>query len=96
MNEKKTTLPPLRNIDWRTLKAETEKINQVLTYISTIKKNITELNELIHAEAKIGVPLQNTNRKSKPGWEIRLEMLIRNLRNDKIKGKFWNMLGQKG
>ena len=47
LNEKKTTLPSLRNIEWRTVKTETEKINQVLTYIST--KNITELNELIYA-----------------------------------------------
>ena len=41
-------------------------------------KNITELNELIYAGAKlvsekIGVPLKNTNKKSKPGWDIRLE-----------------------
>ena len=47
-------------------------------------KNITELNEVIHAEAKLGyekieVPLKNTNRKAKPGWEIRLKTLIRNL-----------------
>ena len=29
---------------------------------------------------KIGVPLKNTNINSKPGWEIRLETQIRNLR----------------
>ena len=28
---------------------------------------------------KIGVPLRRTNKKSKPGWEIQLEMQIRNL-----------------
>ena len=33
MNEQKTTLPSLRNIEWRTIKMETGKINQVLTYI---------------------------------------------------------------
>ena len=33
MNGKKTTLPSLRNIEWRTVKTETGKINQVLTYI---------------------------------------------------------------
>ena len=76
MNEKETNLPSLRNIEWRIVKTETEKVNQVLICIST--KNITELNELIYAGAKlvcekIGVPLKSTNKKSKPGWEIRLE-----------------------
>ena len=42
MNGEKTTLPSLRNIEWRIVKMETEKINQVLTYIST--NNITKLN----------------------------------------------------
>ena len=42
MDEKKPTLPSLINIEWSTVKAETEKINQILTYIST--KNITKLN----------------------------------------------------
>ena len=45
MNSEKTTLPSLRNLEWRTVKTETNKINQVLTYIST--NNITKLNELI-------------------------------------------------
>ena len=43
--------------------------------------NITELNVLIYAGAKlvcdkIGVPLKNMNRNSKPGWEIWLETQI--------------------
>ena len=42
MSSEKTTLPSLRNIDWKTLKIETNKIN-----------NITELNELIYAGAKL-------------------------------------------
>ena len=42
MNSKKITLPSLRYIEWRIIKAETNKVNQVLTYIST--NNITELN----------------------------------------------------
>ena len=38
-------------------------------------KNITELNKLMYAGVKlvcdkIGVPLKNTNRNPKPGWEI--------------------------
>ena len=39
MNGIKTTLPSLRNIEWRKVKPETVKINQVLTYISTKKYN---------------------------------------------------------
>ena len=79
MNGEKTTLPSLRDIEWRTVKTETEKINQLLTYIST--NNITELNELIYAGAKlvcvkIGIPSRSTKKKSKPGWEIRLETQI--------------------
>ena len=49
----------LRNIEWRTVKAEINKVNQVLTYIST--NNTTELTKLIYAGAKlvcekIGIP----------------------------------------
>ena len=52
--------------------------------MNKLTKRITELNELIDTGAKlicekIGVPLKNTE-KSKPGWEIRLETQIRNLR----------------
>ena len=35
MNSEKTTLPSLRNIEWRTVKMETNKINQVWPYVST-------------------------------------------------------------
>ena len=64
MTEKKTTLPSLRKEDWKKVKVETEKINKLLIYIST--DNITELNELIYAEAKlvydkIGVLQRNTD-----------------------------------
>ena len=67
MNSEKITLPSLRNIEWRTVKTETNKINQVLPYIS--KNNITELNKLIYARAKlvyrkIGIPLKSTKKKS--------------------------------
>ena len=55
----------------------------MLTHIST--KDITDLKELIHAGAKlicekIGIPHKTTNRYSKPGWDIRQETQIRNLR----------------
>ena len=40
LNSEKTTLPSLRNIEWRIVKGETNKVNQVLTYKST--NNITE------------------------------------------------------
>ena len=51
MNSEKTTLPSLRNIELRTVKTETNKINRVLPYIST--NNITELNERIYAGEKL-------------------------------------------
>ena len=81
MNGEKTALPSLRNIEWGT---ETNKINKVLPYILT--NYLTELNELIYAGAKlvcekIGIPSKSTKKKSKPGWEIRLETLIKNLKN---------------
>ena len=48
--EKKTTLPSLRNQDWKIIKAETEKVKELSTHIPT--NNITKLNELIYAGAK--------------------------------------------
>ena len=42
MSEKNTTIVSLRNQDWKSVKAETEKIGELLTYIST--NNIIELN----------------------------------------------------
>ena len=83
MSSEKTTLLSLRNIEWKTLKIETNEINHVLPYIPT--NNITELNELIYAGAKlvcekIGIPSKNTKKQSKPGWEIRLKTQIKKLR----------------
>ena len=77
MNNVKITLPSLRNIEWRTLKTETNKINQIIPYIST--NNITEL---IYARAKlvcekIGVPPKSMKKPSKSGWEVRLETQIK-------------------
>ena len=84
MNSKKTTLPSLRSIELRTVKTETNKINQVIPYTST--NDITELNELIYAGAKlvcekIGILSKSTKKESKLGWEIRQETQKRNLRN---------------
>ena len=83
MSEKKTTLSSLRSKDWGTVKSETEKVNDLLKNIPT--KNITELNDLIYSGAKlvfekIEVPLETTNKKSKPVWELRLKSQIRKLR----------------
>ena len=80
MNSEKTILPSLRNIEWKTLKIETNKINHILPYIPT--NNITELNELIYAGAKlvcenIGIPSKSTKKQQKLGWEIRLESQIK-------------------
>ena len=73
MNSENTTLPSLRNIEWRTLNTETNRINQMLPYISTNK--ISELNHLIYAGAKlvfekIGVPSKSTKKHSKPRWKF--------------------------
>ena len=92
MNSEKTTLPSLRNIKWRTLKIQTNKINQILPYIS--RNNTIELNELTYAGAKlvcekIGVHSKSSKKQSKPGWEFRLETQIKNLR------KLAKMLKQK-
>ena len=83
MSSEKNTLTWLRNIEWKTLKIETKKINHILTYIPT--NNITELNKLIYAGAKlvcekIGIPSKSTKKLSKPGWEIRLETQIKKRR----------------
>ena len=51
MYDQKTRLPSLRNQDWRTVKAETEKINKLLTHISM--NYIIELNKLIYAGVKL-------------------------------------------
>ena len=51
MSSEKTILPSLRIIEWKTLKIETNKINHILPYIQT--NNITELNVLIYAGAKL-------------------------------------------
>ena len=80
MNSEKAILPSLRNIEWKTLKIETNKINHILP-----TNNITELNELIYAGAKldcenIGIPSKSTKKQSKPGWEIRLETQIKKQR----------------
>ena len=86
ISAKKTALPSLRNQNWKTVKTETKKINKLLMHIST---NITELNELIYTIAKLicdkrRVLLKNTNRNSKPGWKIQLEMQIKNLQQAKM------------
>ena len=83
MNSERTSLPSLRNIEWKTLKIETNKINHKLSYIPT--NNITVLNELIYAGAKlvcenIGIPSKSMKKQQKPGWEIRLESQIKNRR----------------
>ena len=71
-----------------------------------LRNNITELDELINAGAKlvcekIGIPQKARRKKSKAGWEIRLETQIKKkstktVQKDKTKVRHWNMLGQKG
>ena len=69
MISEKTNLPSLIKIEWRTLRRETNKINQILHNIST--NNITELNELLYTGMKlvcekIGIPSKSTKKRSKP------------------------------
>ena len=94
MNSEKITLPSLRNIEWRIVRAETNKVNQVLA-----TNNITELNELIYTGAKlvcekIRIPSKSTKGKSKPEWEFRQETQIKKTtktgKNDKTKKRRWN------
>ena len=100
MNSEKTILPSLRNIEWKTLKIETNKIKNILPYIPT--NNITGLNELIYAGAKlvcenIGIPSKSTKKQQKPGWEIKLESQIKKTTktspNDQERR--WNKRGKK-
>ena len=76
MNIEKTILPSIRNIEWKRIKTETNKINHILPYIPT--NNLTELNELIYAGAKlvcenIGIPPKarrnSENRDAKFDWK---------------------------
>ena len=83
MNSENTTLTSLRKIECKALKIEKNEINHMLPYIPL--NNITELNELIYAGAKlvcekIGIPSKRTKKPSRAGWEIRLETQIKNLR----------------
>ena len=69
------------------MKIETEKVNQLLLNILT--GNLTELNELIYAGAKlvcdkIGISLRNQKRNIKSGWEIRPEVKVKKLGQAKI------------
>ena len=57
-------------------------VNKLLSNIPT--GNITELNELLSAGGKlvchkIDVPQRNSIKNSKPGWEIRLDGLVKKL-----------------
>ena len=90
MSKKKTTVLFLRNQNWRTVRSETEKVNNLLTYIPT--NNITDLNDLIYEGAKLVCEKitrpKTADRKYKPGWELRLESRIKRLRQlAKIKKK---------
>ena len=72
------------------MKSETEKVNNLLTNIPI--NDITELNDLIYAGAKlvcekIGAPLKTTDRKLKPGWELKLDSEIKRLRQQARKLK---------
>ena len=70
ISSEKTILPSLKNIEWKTLMIETDKINIILPYLPT--NYITELNELIYAAAKlvcekIGISSKKARKTVKTG-----------------------------
>ena len=70
MVQKKTTFLSLWNQDWEKVKVETGGVKKLLINIPT--NNITELNELIYARAKltsdkINVPQRKPNKNIKLG-----------------------------
>ena len=71
MSEKKTALPSLRSQDWKTVKAETEKINDLIT--NTPTDDDTELNDLMYAEISLW-----KNRSSLEEHEQKDKTWIRN------------------
>ena len=57
----------------------------IIIVINIPTDNITELNDLIYPGAKlinnkINTSLSNPNRNTKPGWEMKLEVWIKKLR----------------
>ena len=103
MNSEKITLPSLRNIDWRKVRAETNKVNQVLTYIYISMHSITKLDELIYAGAKLVFEKIEIPSKSTKKIKTRLGISTRNSdkkstktgKNDKTKERRWNNREQK-
>ena len=97
INGGKNTLPSLRNIKWTTVKTETSKIDQALTYIST--NNIAELNELIYARAKLvcektGILSKSTkkNQNQEGNFDRNSDKKsTKTGKNNKTKEKRWNM-----
>ena len=102
MNREKTTLASLRNIEWRTVKTETNKLNQVLPYMST--NNVAELNGLIYAGAKLACEKIGMPQKARRKIKTRVGNSTGNTdkkstktdRNDITMERHWNMLEQKG
>ena len=83
MNKQKTTLPSVRNIEWRTIKIEKEKMNKDLTYTQTKKHHWlkwTYQSKISLWENRDSFKDHRQKKKLKLGLEIRLEMEIRKLR----------------
>ena len=84
ISEKNITKPYLRNKDWKTVEVESEKKNKQIInrFLNEQHHGSKETNLCWRSEislCKIGVLPKKMNRHSKRGWEIRFEMLIRNL-----------------
>ena len=96
MSEKKSRLPLLRNQDWKTVTAETEKIKELLTHIST--NNIMVLNELISTRAKLVEEKENEQKiKTWIGnWTGDADnKCTTRIKNEKTEEEYWNMLERK-
>ena len=76
--KKKNTSASFMNQDRKKIRKKSKRYKIINKYPSG---NITKLNKVIYAGAKlmsdkIGIPQGNTDRNSKPGLEIRLELNV--------------------
>ena len=82
MTKKKVALTFLRNKSGKKIRAEREKLNELFKNIPT--DNITELNDLIYAEAKLWQKdLIPHKKNAKSGWKMRVKEQIKKLRAQK-------------
>ena len=99
MYEKKTTLPSLRNIDWKGLKADTEKNKWIINTYLNEKHDGIKWTNLCRSEISLGFPLNHEQKLktwlgNSPGNVGKKSTTIS--KNDKTNKKRWSVLRQKG